>query len=110
MWIHAHLTSLLRNQTQHTTALAEVRALSADRLAEIVGMRKAYQRRVRSLIESGQKSGRLRTDIAAKYLGLMLEGLLDRTVVWYRKSGDLSPESFAETFRNLFIAGAKLRA
>ena len=110
VWIHAHLTSLLRHQTQHATALAEVRALSADRLAEIVGMRKEYQRRVRSLIESGQKSGRLRTDIAAKYLGLMLEGLLDRTVVWYRKSGDLSPESFAETFRNLFIAGAKLRA
>lgn len=110
VWIHAHLTSLLRHQTQHATALAEARALSGDRLAEIVGMRKAYQRRIRSLIEAGQKDGRLRTDMAAKYLGLMLEGLLDRTVVWYQKSDALSPGELADSFGKLFITGATFRA
>lgn len=108
--IQAHLISLLRDQTQHATALAEARALSPERLAEILGMRKAYQRRIRTLIEAGQKSGQLRTDVAAKYLGLMLEGMLDRTVVWYRKSGELKPAELAEDFSKLFIAGAGSRS
>ena len=109
VWIQAHMVNLLRHQTQHATALAEARALSGERLAEIVEMRKNYQKRVRSLIEAGQKAGRLRTDIAAKYLGLMLEGLLDRTVVWYRKNDALSPAELSETFCKLFIAGAARR-
>lgn len=109
VWMQAHMVNLLRRQTQHVTALAEARSLSAERLAEIVEMRKNYQKRVRSLIEAGQKSGRLRTDIAAKYLGLILEGLLDRTVVWYRKDDALSPAELSETFCKLFIAGAARR-
>jgi len=107
VWIQAHLIHLLRRQTQHATALAEARALSGERLAEVVEMRKTYQKRVRSLIEAGQRSGHLRTDVAAKYLGLILEGLLDRTLVWYRKNGDLSPEVFSKTFCTLFILGAR---
>lgn len=110
IWIQAHVTSLLRDQTQHVTALAEARALSPERLAEIVGMRKAYQARARSLIETGQKTGRLRNDIQSKYLGLMLEGLLDRTVIWYRRSGELSPSALGVTLCNLFIAGAQQRS
>ena len=103
--IQAHLVSLLRDQTQHATSLAEARALSGERLAEIVAMRKTYQRRIRSLIAAGQKAGRLRTDIEAKYLGMMLEGLLDRTVIWYRRSGELKPVELAETFCTLFFSG-----
>jgi hypothetical protein len=103
------MVNLLRRQTQHVTALAEARSLSGERLAEIVEMRKNYQKRVRSLIEAAQKSGHLRTDVAAKYLGLMLEGLLDRTVVWYRKNDALSPAELSETFCKLFISGAARR-
>ncbi len=108
--IQAHVVNLLRHQTEHATALAEARALSSDRLAEIVGMRKAYQTRIRSLLEAGQKSGRVRTDIPSKYLGLMLEGLLDRSVVWYRRNGELSPPELGLTFCKLFITGARARS
>ena len=104
------LVSLLRDQTQHATALAEARSLSAGRLAEIIGMRKAYQERVRSAIEAGQKAGSIRADIPAKYLGLMLEGLLDRTVTWYRRSGDLRLIELASTFCDLFLTGAQRRS
>jgi len=110
VWIQAHLINLLHNQRQHATALAEARALSGERLAEIVGMRKTYQKRVRSLIEAGQRSGHLRTDVPAKYLGLILEGLLDRTVIWYQKGDALNPAEFADSFCKLFISGAKFRA
>ena len=43
--VQTHCMSLLRDQTQHATALTEVRALSPGRLAEIVSMRKAYQQK-----------------------------------------------------------------
>jgi AcrR family transcriptional regulator len=109
-WIQAHVVNLLRHQTEHATALAEARALSSERLAEIVGMRKAYQTRIRSLLEAGQKSGRVRTDIPSKYLGLMLEGLLDRSVVWYRRNGELSPPELGLTLCKLFITGARARS
>jgi DNA-binding GntR family transcriptional regulator/AcrR family transcriptional regulator len=109
VWIQAHVVSLLRNQTQHATSLAEARALSPDRLAEIVNMRKAYQTRIRMLIERGQKAGQLRTDIASKYLGQLLEGLLDGTVVWHRRGGDLSPSQLASFWCSLFVMGSRLR-
>ena len=64
VWIQTHVVSLLRDQTQHATALAEARALSPERLAEIVSMRKAYQARARSVLEAGQRAGSIRRDIA----------------------------------------------
>lgn len=108
--IQAHVASLLLDQTQHATSLAEARALSSERLAEIVGMRKGYQGRVRTLIEAGQKAGCIREDISSKYLGLILEGLLDRTVVWYRRGGTLKPSEIGVTLCELYFTGARLRA
>jgi AcrR family transcriptional regulator/DNA-binding GntR family transcriptional regulator len=108
--IQVHLISLLRDQTQHATSLAEARALSPERLAEIVSMRKAYQARMRAVIEAGQKAGSIRTDVAPKYLGLALEGLLDRTIVWYRRSGEFSPAQIGSTLCSLFLLGARRRS
>jgi len=108
--IQAHVVSLLRDQTQHATSLAEARALSSERLAEIVSMRKAYQARARSVLEAGQRAGYIRTDIPCKYLGMMLEGLLDRTVVWFKRSGDLSPSELGAILCRLFIEGAQHRS
>jgi DNA-binding GntR family transcriptional regulator/AcrR family transcriptional regulator len=105
--IQTHVVSLLRDQTQHATSLAEARALSPERLAEIVSMRKAYQARARSVLEAGQRAGSIRKDIPSKYLGMMLEGLLDRTVVWFKRSGDLSPSELGATLCRVFIEGAQ---
>jgi TetR/AcrR family transcriptional regulator, cholesterol catabolism regulator len=107
--IQAHVVSLLRDQTQHATSLAEARALSPERLAEIVSMRKAYQARARSVLEAGQRAGSIRKDISSKYLGMMLEGLLDRTVVWFKRNGELSPSELGATLCRLFLEGAQHR-
>jgi hypothetical protein len=98
--------SLLRDQTQHATALAEVRALSPDRLAEIVSMRKTYQTGIRRMIEEGQKNGSIRGDVEPRYLASMLRGLLDRTVEWYRKGGSLGPGELADCFCDIYLFGA----
>jgi DNA-binding GntR family transcriptional regulator/AcrR family transcriptional regulator len=108
--IQTHFVSLLRDQTQHATALAEARALSPERLAEIVSMRKAYQTRARSVLEAGQRAGYIRTDISCKYLGMMLEGLLDRTVVWFKRNGELSPSELGATLCRVFLEGAQHRS
>jgi GntR family transcriptional regulator of vanillate catabolism len=105
--IQTHVASLLRDQTQHATALAEARALSPERLAEIVRMRKAYQARARSVLEAGQLAGSIRKDISSKYLGMMLEGLLDRTVVWFKRNGELSPSALGATLCRVFLEGAR---
>jgi TetR/AcrR family transcriptional regulator, cholesterol catabolism regulator len=108
--IQTHVASLLRDQTQHATALAEARALSPERLAEIVSMRKAYQARARSVLEAGQRAGSIRRDISSKYLGMTLEGLLDRTVVWFKRNGELSPSELGATLCRVFLEGAQHRS
>jgi len=108
--IQAHVVSLLRDQTQHATSLAEARALSPERLAEIVSRRKAYQARARSVLEAGQRAGSIRRDISSKYLGMMLEGLLDRTVVWFKRNGELSPSELGATLCRVFIEGGQDRS
>ncbi|MBZ5576221.1 MAG: TetR family transcriptional regulator [Acidobacteriia bacterium] len=104
--IRAHCMSLLRDQTQHATALAEVRALSPERLSEIVSMRKIYQTGIRRMIEEGQKNGSIRADVEPRYLASMLRGLLDRTVEWYQKGGSLGPVELAACFCDIYLFGA----
>ena len=100
-------SSLLRHQTEHATALAEVRALSPDRLAQIVSLRKRHQARVRQAIEAGQKAGAIRDDTPARFLGLMLEGLMDRTVLWYRGGDECKPAELGRYFAEIFLHGAR---
>jgi DNA-binding GntR family transcriptional regulator/AcrR family transcriptional regulator len=105
--IRAHCMSLLRDQTQHATSLAEVRALSPERLAEIVSVRRSYQTEIRRVIEAGQKNGSIRADVEPRYLASMLRGLLDRTVEWYQKGGALSSAQLAECFCDIYLFGAQ---
>jgi AcrR family transcriptional regulator len=105
--IRAHCMSLLRDQTQHATALAEVRALSPERLAEIAGMRKAYQAGIRRIIEAGQKNGSIRADVESRYLASMLRGLLDRTVEWRQKGDSPGPAELADYFCDIYLFGAQ---
>lgn len=105
--VQAHCMSLLRDQTQHATALAEVRALSPARLAEIVSMRKAYQQRIRHIIDAAQKSGSIRADAQPRYLASMLHGLLDRVVEWYHKGGRIAPAELAGYFCDVYLFGVR---
>jgi len=105
--MQAHCMSLLRDQTQHATALAEVRALSPGRLGEVVSMRKAYQKGMRQIIEAGQKSDSIRTDVEPRYLAAMLQGLLDRIVEWYQKGGMLGSAELSGFFCDIYLFGAQ---
>jgi AcrR family transcriptional regulator len=104
--IRAHVESMLRDVDEHTTTLAEMHALSKDRLAKVVLLRSSYEDLVRSVLRGGQGAGVLRTDIDAKYLSLVLLGLMNRVLVWYRKRGPLSPREIGQVLGEIYLTGA----
>lgn len=102
----AHVTSLLRYQDQHAAALLESRALSGEHQSDVRLLKDAHESLVRGILEGAQQGGALRTDIPAKYLGLLLFSLTNRSMLWYRPDGALRPEQLGELFAVLFLAGA----
>ncbi|HEY7387832.1 MAG TPA: TetR family transcriptional regulator, partial [Bryobacteraceae bacterium] len=108
--VRAHLESMLRDQARHAATLSEMRALTPERLAEVIARRDAYEALVRSILLDAQKAGVLRNDIPAKYLCLYLLGLMNRVEVWYRPGGSLSPQQLASVFVTIFLTGASARA
>jgi AcrR family transcriptional regulator len=103
--IVAHVESLLRDRDEHATTLAEMYALSKDRLAQIVALREGYVDLVRSVLRDAQKSGVLRDDIDVRYLSLGLLGLMNRVLVWYRRRGPMSPGQLGELLAVIFLTG-----
>jgi AcrR family transcriptional regulator len=103
--ICAHVESLLRDADEHSTTLAEMRALSADRLAQVTTLREGYVDFVRSVLHDAQSAGALRQDIDAKYLCMGLLGLMDRVLVWYRPRGPLSPRQIGQLLAIIFLTG-----
>jgi AcrR family transcriptional regulator len=104
--VHAHIESMLRDQNKHSAALAELHALSPERLAQVRSLRDAYEDVVRSVLSDAQSAGALRQDIPVKYLCLILLGLMNRVEVWFRPSGDLSPGQLGRLLAVIFLAGA----
>jgi AcrR family transcriptional regulator len=104
--MRAHIESMLRDQARHSAALSEMHALSAGRRAEVVALRDDYESLVRSVLQDAQKAGVLRGDVPVKYLCLGLLGLLNRVVVWFRRSGPLSPSQVGEVFARIYLTGA----
>ena len=102
----AHMESMLGDQEKHAATLSEMRALSAPRLAEVIALRDAYERLVRTAIADAQQAGVLRNDIPAKYLSLYLLGLMNRVEVWFRRSGPLSPVQLGDLLLTIFLMGA----
>ena len=104
--IRAHCDSLLNNRAQHATALAESSSLSPTRRSEVVALQTAYGDLVRKELSDAQQAGILRNDIDPRYLGRLFQGLLNRTLVWYRPSGALRSEQLAQLLLDLFLSGA----
>jgi TetR/AcrR family transcriptional regulator, cholesterol catabolism regulator len=105
--IRAHVESMLRDQAEHTTTLAEVHSLSPARRAQVVALRDRYEDLVRSVLENAQSTGALRADIGVKYLSLGLLGLVNRVLVWYRRRGPLSPAELGQLLAAIFLGGIK---
>jgi AcrR family transcriptional regulator len=105
--ICAHVESMLRDQNEHAATLAEMHALSQERLAQVVALRDAHEGLIRSILEDAQKAGVLRMDVDVKYLCLSVLGLINRVLVWYRRRGPLTPRQIGEVLAIVFLGGAE---
>lgn len=109
--ICSHIESLLRDEDKHSTTFAEMHflskdILSKDRLDQVLKLRDDYEDLVRSVLKEAQDAGVLRNDVEAKYLCLIVLGLMNRVMVWYRRGGPLSPNQVGRLFAVIFLSGA----
>ena len=104
--ICSHIESLLHDAERHATTFTEMQALSQDRFAQVLALRDAHESLVRSVLQEAQSAGVLRDDIEAKYLCLVLLGMMNRVTVWYRRGGSLSPNQVGQLFAAIFLTGA----
>jgi AcrR family transcriptional regulator len=103
--ITAHLTAAIADRDMHATMLAEMRALPAERRAEVVAARANYERLVREIIAEAQESGALQPEPEARYLTLALLNLLNWTIFWYDPQGELQVPQLAEILSNVYLRG-----
>ncbi len=104
--ICSHIESLLRDQDKHAATFAEMHFLSEDRLKQVLTLRDDYADLVRSVLKEAQDAGVLRDDVEVKYLCLILLGLMNRVMVWYRRGGPLSPNQIGRLLGVVFLGGA----
>jgi TetR/AcrR family transcriptional regulator, cholesterol catabolism regulator len=105
----AHIESMLRDADEHTTTLAEMHALSKERLKLVLELRDQYESLVRGVLQAGQEAGSLRNDVDVKYLCLIVLGLMNRVLVWYRRGGPLRPNQLGQVLATIFLSGAGAR-
>ena len=93
----------------HAAALAEMRALSEERLAKVIALRDTYAAILRSVLDDAQRSGVIRQDMDVKFLALGLLGMMNRVELWFRPGGDLSSEQVGDLMATVFLTGAGSR-
>jgi AcrR family transcriptional regulator len=107
--IGAHVASMLSEQDLHKTMLTEIRSLSGEYLNRVVKLRDDYEHLVRSAIQSEQDAGRVREDLSASVLTLLLLNMLNWTILWYKPTGPLDEQALADMMVTTFIDGAAPR-
>ncbi len=103
----AHVVTSLADQSMHVVMLGEMRALSDERRAEVIARRDAYQRLIADVVLADVAAGRLRSDIDARYLALMLLNLVNWTIVWFRRDGGIRPDELGELLARVYLEGAR---
>lgn len=104
-FITAHVVSLLQHQNWHAAANEELLTFSGERRKEIVALRDDYEMSLRRLIEEAQVAGLVRSDISAKFLGMVLFGMIVHIYPWYQPEVDVSPGELGFILADLFMMG-----
>jgi AcrR family transcriptional regulator len=105
-FITSHVAGLLQHQNWHAAANEELmHAFSTERRKEIVAMRDAYEQMARGILEDAQAAGLIRSDISAKFLSLILFGMITNLYSWYQPEVDVVPSELGFILADLFMAG-----
>jgi hypothetical protein len=97
---------ILKSQDMHATMLFELRSLPPKQKAKIVRLRDRYEALISRTLEEGQAAGVLRSDVPLKHIKLALLNLMNWSIVWYHKGGELEPEDVADMLVRIYFEGA----
>jgi AcrR family transcriptional regulator len=97
---------LLANQREHATMIFELRGLSSERQADVLGALDRFRQVMRGVIVDGQKDGTLRQDVEARYLEQAMFNLLTWILVWHRPGEALTPDALSDLVIELYLHGA----
>jgi hypothetical protein len=68
-------------------------------------MRDDYDALLRGLLEDAQAAGMVRTDISAKFLAMVLFGMIVHIYPWYQPEVDVKPGELGFILADLFMMG-----
>lgn len=104
--VRAHVVACLTHQDEHAVMLMELRSLSEEPRRSVLRLRDRYESYVESVIADCQGSGVVRRDIPSRHLTLALLNLVNWTIFWYRRDGELSPDALADLLSTVFVEGS----
>ena len=104
--VRTSIRELLANQREHATMIFELRGLSAERQADVLGTLDRYRQVMRTIIADGQQDGTLRQDIEARYLEQAMFNLLTWILVWHRPGEALTPDALSDLVLEVYLHGS----
>lgn len=102
--IHEHLRVAADHEDEFTLMHIELRALNAERRAEMLERRHAYEAAWRRTIEDGIAGGALRP-CDVRMAGITILSLCNWFTQWYRADGPLGVDEVADTFARHLLTG-----
>lgn len=87
----------------------DFRHLSGERKQHIVESRRRHQHRIEELLDSCQRSGKIRGGVDTRLTALAMLSLLNATNTWYHPEKDTSGESIGRFLSGLLIDGLAVR-
>jgi AcrR family transcriptional regulator len=97
--MRAHIEVVAGNVDAAWVFHHEWKALTGDRLAEIRGLRRRYERLWDGIVRD------LPGAVDPRFARLLVLSAANWTYTWYRPEGPLSPEAVADRFTDLLLAG-----
>lgn len=105
--IATHLHTSLNNRDRHLTMLLEFRSLHGDERGHLITLRGQYEAQIDEVIVLAQQEGRIRADIDATHLRIVLLNMLNWSLTWYTADGTFTPITLADLLTTIFLQGAE---
>lgn len=108
-FIEGHLDVVLGNLTWGRVYSQELGALDVDRRERIIRERGEYERALRSLVETAQSAGQIRTDVDARLLTVWMLTSLNSLYRWYQADGHVTPAQIKSSYRSMVLGGVLVK-
>ena len=104
-FVHNNVIGNASNLVNSAVFFRDFGALTGKRRQHIIALRDLHDMSLRELIREGQAEGLLRAEVDAKLAATGILTMCNALYHWYRPDGVLTPETVAEAYADLAVAG-----